>query len=77
MIYQIKAKSGIPGWRCCLQENYGDISHWMAYASTFGLASRLGFKSAVEAWENNPIIEGSVNPADFRIAPKKSRLWKK
>jgi len=76
MIHRIKAQSGIDGWRCRLQENYLSLETWEAYSEMYGLASRLEFKSAEVAWHLNPVVEGSVIPSDFRVAPKTSKLWK-
>lgn len=56
-------------WRARLQDNYdNDFEMWMAYADMYGLAERLGFQSAEEAWDANPLIQGSVYPEDFRLA---------
>lgn len=67
---QVKCQSGQTGWRRTLHENYeNDKERWLSFSETYGLAHRLGFDSAEEAWEENPIIEGSVIPSDFRVAP--------
>ena len=59
-------KSGLRGWRCRLQENYADEADFAAYAETYGLHTRLGYKTIHGAWRANPIVEGSVEPSDFR-----------
>ena len=54
-------------WIAKLQTNYSTFAEWAGYAETYGLAARLGFDSAAAAWEANPLIGGSVNPADFGL----------
>ena len=55
-------------WREFLQKNYGSREEWLAYSDAYGLAERLGFDSAEAAWDANPFIQGSTNPADFGLA---------
>lgn len=61
--------SGLPGWRAHLQQNYSSLEVFKAWDETYGLHGRLGFKTSEEAWEANPVIEGSVDPKDFRRTP--------
>jgi hypothetical protein len=68
---KVLLKSGARGYRCRLHENYADREEFVAYNGTYGLAQRLGYESADEAWEANPKIEGGTNPADFRKVPLK------
>lgn len=64
----ITLRSGRKGWRHRLRDNYhNDFSAWETCADCYGLADRLGM-SIEEAWEENPIIEGSVDPTDFGLA---------
>lgn len=63
---QVRCKSGLTGWQGKLQENYSSFEEFEAYSETYGLAARLGYDDAQEAWDANPIIQGSVNPSDFR-----------
>lgn len=73
---KVVCKSGISGWRDYLQANYDDDKEtWMMFSETYGLADRLGYDSAEEAWDDNPIIEGSVIPSDFRVV--KQSLYQK
>lgn len=63
-------QSGIEGWQARLQDNYdNDFNQWRACSETYGLSERLGYDSVEEAWEANPIVEGSTNPSDFRVSP--------
>lgn len=61
-------KSGLKGWQGRLRKNYeSDFELFEAYSEIYAVASRLGFHSAEEAWEANPVIQGSVVPSDFRV----------
>ena len=60
-------KSGLKGWEAKLQSVYTNFEEFVAYSNVYGIAKRLGFKTATEAWNKNPRIEGSVNPKDLRI----------
>jgi hypothetical protein len=60
-------------WRSRLQDNYAGYEEWCGYSDMYGLAGRLGFPSNEAAWEANPTIEGSTNPADFRTVPEGKR----
>ncbi len=64
--YRVRCKSGSWGWRTRLRNNYKDEDEWITWNNHYGLAARLGFKSAHAAWLRNPVIEGSVIPSDFR-----------
>ena len=61
--------SGLKGWQGKLQDQYRDFAEFEDCDEIFGLAERLGFNNAQEAWEINPTVMGSTNPADFQIAP--------
>lgn len=37
----------------------------------YGLHARLGYTTALKAWHNNPEVQGSVNPSDFRRVLKR------
>jgi len=62
------AKRIVGMWQARLRDNYdGDFGQWQDYSDTYGLAERLGFGSAKEAWEANPMVQGSTDPSDFRV----------
>jgi hypothetical protein len=63
---KIKCKSGLAGWRNRLQKNYSSFGEFEYYCELYGLHIRLGFDTPQDAWNANPIVEGSVNPFDFR-----------
>lgn len=54
-------------WKARLQDNYSSFDEWTAFSQAYGLAERLGYKSDEEAWTANPILQGSTNPADFKV----------
>ena len=60
-------------WIGKLQKQYQNFEEFERYSETYGLATRLGFASAKEAWDANPKIQGSVNPSDYKIVPDKSK----
>jgi hypothetical protein len=64
---RVICKSGIEGWQNKLQKIYADFAEFEGYNELYNLAQRLGFPSAQEAWEANPIVKGSVNPNDLEI----------
>lgn len=70
-------------WVDRLQTVYKDFSSFLHYATIYGLAERLGYEDALDAWTANPIVTGSVNPAAYRAlshpTPKTQvlfRVWK-
>lgn len=56
----------LPKWRCRLQTNYLNFDEFNHYAEINGLHIRLGYNTPIEAWVNNPLVEGSVNPHHFK-----------
>ena len=66
MSKRVICKSGISGWQCKLQKNYANFEEFENFCEIYGLLPRLGFDSAKKAWDENPTIQGSVNPRDFR-----------
>lgn len=66
MKFGVTLKSGGKGWRGRLHENYSCYEDFENADALWDLAHRLGFKSAINAWTKNPLIEGGTNPADYR-----------
>lgn len=62
---EIRCKSGVTGWQSRLSEQFHTLQYFKDYDETYGLAKRLGFNSAEDAWERNPIVQGSVVPEDY------------
>ena len=63
---KIRCRSRLLGERYRLRDAYRDLEEFVAYAETYSLHSRLGYKTPQTAWRANPLVEGSVNPDDFR-----------
>lgn len=63
---RVKCISGVEGWQDKLQNVYGSLDEFRDFASTWGVHKRLGFASPKDAWEANPVIQGSTNPIDYR-----------
>jgi hypothetical protein len=61
-------------WYSRLRTNYKSFEEFKSYDEHYGLAARLNFSSAQEAWDMNPQITGSTNPADFRRALEPMRF---
>jgi hypothetical protein len=62
----VQCKSGLRGWRERLRKVYANFEEFCGWDHVYNIAQRLGYKSATTAWRANPMIEGSVNPKDFR-----------
>ncbi len=56
-------------WKERLQNVYDSFTEWNSYALTYGLHIRLGFASTIDAWEANPMCQGSTIPADYGLSP--------
>lgn len=54
-------------WKGRLKKQYKDFAEFEHYDEIYGLAKRLGFKSAKEAWQKNPLIQGSTDPNDYKV----------
>lgn len=66
MRHNVKCTSGLIGWQGRLQENYANYEQFEAYAAIYSLHLRLGYEDSRAAWEANPVVQGSVNPSDYR-----------
>lgn len=66
MSKRVICKSGLEGWQSRLRANYESLREFESYDRFYGLAKRLGYKSAASVWRENPMIQGSVEPSDFR-----------
>ena len=63
---EVRCKSGLMGWRCHLQSLYKSFEEFQGYCGLLGLHTRLKFETPEDAWKVNPLIQGSVNPSDYR-----------
>jgi hypothetical protein len=60
-------------WQGKLQDSYDkDFEQFKHYDETYGIAKRLGFSSAEEAWKANPVINVTSDPEDLKVVEKKS-----
>jgi hypothetical protein len=66
----VRCKSGIMGHQDCLRNGYRDYEEFAHYSDMYGLAGRLGFTTAFHAWKANPVVQWSVVPEDFGVAPR-------
>jgi len=64
-LVMIICKSGLQGWQCHLRDIYNNFAEWEAYSTMYGLYLKLGYQTPEEAWDNNPIIQGSTIPSDY------------
>lgn len=64
--YRVRTVSGIWGWRSRLRAQYASREEFACYDDAHNLAERLGYTSPGDAWNANPVIEGSTNPSDYR-----------
>ena len=63
----VKCKSGISGWQEKLRKVYNEsFESFVTYCEIFGIDARLGYENPEDAWNDNPTIQGSVIPSDFR-----------
>ena len=65
---KIQCDSGLMGWQDRLRKVYGSHGEFVSYDSIYNIARRIGFDSTEEAWDANPVIQGSVNPKDLRAS---------
>lgn len=63
---------GIPirktAWVMHVQESYPSLEELEAYDDMYGIAKRVGFSSAKELWDADPILKGGVNPGELSLA---------
>lgn len=64
---QVKCKSGITGSQYKLQESYTNYAEFKEYCKTYGIHSRLGYKTMKAAWEANLTIQSSTEPSDLSV----------
>jgi hypothetical protein len=62
---QVTLKSGRKGWQGFLRENYESIAEFQNTSEAYDLHGRLGYTTPAQAWDANPIVQGSTNPTDF------------
>jgi hypothetical protein len=73
-IKKVICASGISGWQANLQTNYESFEEFENYSNTYGIHSRIGYATLKDAWDANPLVQGSVNPSDFRKVVSKFKF---
>jgi hypothetical protein len=58
--------SGIKGWQDKLQNVYQSLEELISYDNIYGICKRLGYEDPKKCWEENPTIQGSINPSDLK-----------
>lgn len=71
---RVKCDSGIEGWQDKLQKVYVSLNEFRAFCEVYAIHKRLGYPSAKDAWNANPLIQGSTNPDDLRIVTDMPKL---
>jgi hypothetical protein len=61
-------------WSARVKEVYGALYTLESYDSVYGVVHRCGYKSAKALWRANPVIGGSVYPADFGVVKKGEKI---
>lgn len=54
-------------WKAKVQDNYETLEELQEYDEIYGIAKRLGYNSAEELWNANPVISGSTDPKDLKV----------
>jgi hypothetical protein len=60
-------------WKQHVQEVYESLEELESYDNTCGIAERLGYSDAESLWEDNPVIQGSTDPKDFKVVDELTR----
>jgi hypothetical protein len=55
-------------WKMRVQKVYQSLEELIAYDEIRAIADRCGYGSCESLWNDNPMIQGSVNPSDFGLA---------
>jgi hypothetical protein len=75
----VTLKSGLKGWQGFLRENYESFAEFQSIAENYNLHGRLGYTTPKAAWDDNPVVQGGVQPNDFgKVLPtqrKRGALW--
>lgn len=55
-------------WKLRVRQVYKSLEELRSYDLIYSVVSRCGYKNPENLWKKNPLIGGSVNPADFGLA---------
>jgi len=64
-------------WKARLRSVYTNEEEWLAYNDIYGLAERLGYSDPHRAWKDNPRVQGSTNPKDYRVVKRGKQRTRK
>ena len=67
----VKCDSGEIGIQSRLREIYDNYDEFLVFNKMYNITERLGYNTPKSLWEDNPIVQGSSNPKDFKIVDKK------
>ena len=62
--------SGEIGMQQRFKSIYDDYQDFLVFDKMFNIAKRLGYDNPKKLWDDNPIVQGSTNPSDFKIVKK-------
>lgn len=57
-------------WKMKVQKVYKSLAELEAYDGLYNIAARLGYTDCARLWNDNPMIQGSIDPRDFGKAAK-------
>ena len=66
----VKCDSGEMGVQQRFKSIYDDYEDFLVFDKMFNIAKRLGYDNQKKLWDDNPIVQGSTNPSDFKIVKK-------
>jgi hypothetical protein len=66
MARHVRCLSGCIGIRERLQDRYETLSDFRYWVGLYNIHRRLGYRSMIAAWRDNPLIESSCVPSDLR-----------
>lgn len=59
--------------RCHVRGRYTNFEEFEHCCGVYGLHDRVGYKDPLSMWNDNPMIESSVDPRDFRIVKSRKK----
>ena len=62
--------SGEIGMQQRFKSIYDDYEDFLVFNKMFNIAKRLGYDSPKKLWDDNPIVQASSKPSDFKIVKK-------
>jgi hypothetical protein len=69
---EVICDSGKKGWQDKLQNIYSSLEELISYNEIYGICKRLGYEDPAKCWEDNPTIQGSIDPSDLKKVEDKT-----